>query len=134
MRRETSRVSLLMCPFRLRELVPGATTALERWWGSALTLACGFGLRAFISARRVTVSLNVGGDRGVRVQRERAGLRLVSAARACAGPDDVAAVRGAERDRRCDGERCGSGAADCDVDAGRVGGDALAAPAGRGDG
>src|SRR5829696_5886504 len=124
MRRETSRVSLLMCPFCVRKLVPGATTALERWWGSALTLACGFGLRACISARGVTVSLHVGGDRGVRVQRERAGLRLVAAARACAGPDDVAAVRGAERDRRSCGERRRSAAADADVDTGRVRGDA----------
>ena len=40
MRRETSRVSFLMCPFCVRELVPSATTALERCRGSSLTLGC----------------------------------------------------------------------------------------------
>src|SRR5215218_10840838 len=51
------------------------------------------------------ISLHVGRDGGVAVQCERAGLGLVPAARACAGPDDVAAVRGAERDRRSCRER-----------------------------
>src|SRR5215216_6164246 len=60
----------------------------------------------------VYVSLNVGRHRGVCAERERAALRLVTPARACARPDDVAAVRGAERDRRSCGERCRSAAAD----------------------
>src|SRR5215203_2792496 len=53
---------------------------------------------------RVYASLHVGRDCGVSVQRERAGLRLVAAARASPGPDDVAAVRCAQRDRGSDGE------------------------------
>src|SRR5829696_10024819 len=61
-------------------------------------------------------SLHVGRNRDVCVQRERAGLRLVAAARARARPDDVALVRGAQRDRGSDGERCRAGSADGDVD------------------
>src|SRR5215208_4946915 len=61
-------------------------------------------------------SLHVGGDRGVSVQRERAGLRLVAAARARARPDHVTVVRGAQRDRYADGERCRAGATHGDVD------------------
>src|SRR5919107_492109 len=75
----------------------------------------------------VYASLHVGRNRGVSAERECADLRLVAAARARAGPDDVAAVRGAERDRRSGGERCGSAAADGDVDAGRIRSDAFSA-------
>src|SRR5215211_7856237 len=82
----------------------------------------------------VYASLHVGRNRDVSVQSERAGLRLVAAARARARPDDVAAVRRAKDDRRSCGERCRAAAADGDVDAGWVRGDAFAASAGRRDG
>src|SRR5829696_4888604 len=78
----------------------------------------------------VYASLHVRGDGDVAVQRERAGLRLGAAARARARPDHVTVVRGAQRDRCADGERCRAGATHGDVDPGGSGRHALAAPAG----
>jgi hypothetical protein len=75
------------------------------------------------------VSLHVGRDGCISARCECAGLRLVAATRARARPNDIALVRGAQRDRRSDGGRCRAAAADGHVDAGWARGDPLTASA-----
>src|SRR5262249_26463319 len=70
--------------------------------------------------------LYVGSDRRVALDGEAAGLHLVALARASTRPADVAAVGGAERDRRSGVERRRAGAADRDADPGGAGAHALA--------